>query len=455
VVADGAAAVPVQDTDAEGVVLAAVLIDGANALALVQDVLTEADFYSDANRLIWRAALALDEADEPIDVGTVANRLRASSDLAKAGGVPYLAQLTDATPAVMNVEAHARIVADKARQRRVTEVAHKVATEGYQHREDVTAWAQAAAQEITDIAIAGAEKDPTETFAELTPRVLDQMIKRSRGELSSRAVATGWHLYDDVMGGGYERGNVHIVAGRPGMGKSSFLVGTALNMAAAGTGVLIFSVEMPKEQIMQRAIAVESGVEIRKVRKSRMRREEWDAVTEATKRLNALPVSICYRAGARVSDIAGAIIREQRRLAAPLGLVVVDYMQLLDDEQAGESRATALARVSRRLVWLAGRYDVPLLVAAQLNRAVESRANANKRPGLADLRESGAIEQDAYSVSFLYRDDYYNKDSDWKGTAEVIVAKNRDAPTGMARLRWVGGCTRFENLDGEQQEELY
>lgn len=457
--ADGSGTrIPAQNLDAEASVLSTVLLDGADALAQVREVLGDADWYSDSNRQIWGAAVALEAEGRPIDVVTIAERLRNEGRLAQVGGTPYLALLQDAIPSVANLEAHARIIATKARQRAVTKLGHELAAEGYEHRDDVDSWAQTAAQKLTDIAVGGQERDPAESFDALIPRVMQNLTARARGDASPRTVATGWKRYDYLLGGGYERGQVHIVAGRPGMGKTSFLMCAALHVASKGLGAIFVSAEMPKEQLAQRALAIESGVSVSRIRRARMAREEWDAVAAAANRLRKMPIVLRYRAGARVSDVSSCLLRESRKLGVPIGLGLVDYIQLLDDEREhGQSRESALSRVSQRLCWTAGRYDVPLMVGAQINRSVESRANANKRPGLADLRESGSLEQDAYSVTFLYRDEYYNEDSEWKGTAEAIIAKNRDGETGYARLAFLKTCTRFADIAGEDdpQEELY
>lgn len=453
--------VPAQNLDAEASVLSMVLLDGATALALVRDIVAEADWYSDANRAIWRAAVAIEAEGRPIDVVTVSERLRATGDFQRVGA-PYLAQILDATPAVANVEAHARIVADKARQRAVVELCRRVAAEGYENREDVDTWVQDAATALTNVAIHGRDSDPAESFVDLVPRVTDLIIARSRGEAPLRTQSTGWVHYDRVLGGGWEIGQNHIVAGRPGMGKTAKLMGAALNVAKQGDGVVFISAEMPKEQLVQRALASEASVDLKKVKAGRMTRAEWDALVAASDVLRRLPISLKYKPAARVGDIGATLLREERKLRAQfgvkkIGLGIVDYMQLLDDEKQGnESREAALSRVSKGLTWIAQRHDIPLLTAAQINRAVESRANANARPRLSDLRESGSIEQDAFSVTFLYRDEYYNKDSEWKGTAEFIVAKNRDGATGTCRLGFVDYCARFTSLkDDDRQEELY
>lgn len=454
--------IPAQNLDAEASVLSTVLLDGAAGLALVRDIVAEADWYSDANRSIWRAAVALEGEGKPIDLVTVAERLRATGDYGRTGGVSYLAQLTEGTPAVANLEAHARIIADKARQRSVVELCRRMAVEGYEDREDVDTWVQDAATALTNVAIGGRDRDPAESFDELVPRVTDTIIARSRGEAPTRTQSTGWAAYDRVLGGGWEIGQGHIVAGRPGMGKTAKLMGAALNVAKQGLGVVFVSAEMPKEQLVQRALACEASVDLRKLKAGRMTRAEWDAVAAASQSLRRLPISLKYKPAARVGDVGACLLREERKLRTKfgverIGLGIVDYIQLLDDErQPGVSRENALADVSRKLTWLAGRHDIPLLIAAQINRAVESRANANARPRLSDLRESGAIEQDAFTVTFLYRDEYYNKDSEWAGTAEFIVAKNRDGATGTCRLGFVDYCARFTSLkDDDRQEELY
>lgn len=441
--------VPPQSLDAEASVLAACIDDPDKAaLDAVRPLLTRLDFYADANRHIWDAIVALDTENQPIDVVTVKNRLRAEKRLEQVGGTEYLIQIAQATPATAHLEAHAKIVADKARQRRMVARCQEIAAEGYAEIQDVRTWALSAAQAVTDIASeVGRENDPAERFDELLPQVVSEITEHQRIGKSPSAVSTGYARLDAIFAGGWERSQMHVVGGRPGMGKTSAVTCASLNVAAQGLGVVFISAEMPKSQLVKRALAVESFIDVQRIMSGRVERQEWASLSAAAARLQKLPISIKFCPGATVAEIRATIRKEARRLPQ-LGLIVVDYLQILNGERRdNDTRESEVSNLSRRLVWLAQEFRAPLLAVSQLNRGVESRANANKRPTLSDLRESGAIEQDAYSVSLLYRDEYYNKGSEWAGTLEWIVAKQRNGPTDTVRLAFRSGSTAVANLE--------
>lgn len=451
--------VPPSNLDAEGAVLSACLLDDTKtALDLARGVLgIGADFYADANRRIWEAMLHLDGEGKPIDSVLVAQRLRETNRLAQIGGTPYLAQLSDATPAVAHVEAHARIIADLGRQRRMIAACQRLAAEGYEPIEDIRKWALDGAQHVCDLASEGASADPPETFDELVPALLTETRKRAEHGVLVAGVDTGWVRYTKLLGG-WARGKEHIIAARPGMGKTAFILGAGLNVAEQGLGFIFASAEMTKQELVVRALAVAANVNSRKIAAGRLTREEWAAVTTAAERLRKLPISLAYCPGAKVSDIRGIFRSERQKLIGlgrckEIGLGGVDYIQILNGQrQKGDSRETEVAGISRDIAWLAAEFHIPILAASQLSRECEKRPN--KRPTLADLRESGAIEQDAFSVTGLYRDEYYNKAASWAGTIEAIVLKCRDGETGMARLAFVAESTRIADLADDQQEEL-
>lgn len=450
--ADGGATrgrVPPSDLDAEAAVLSAAILN-RGAFDEAREIVRESDFYADANARIWAVVLELDAAGQPVDAVTIAKVLRERKQLQGVGGTPYLAQITDATPAVAHVAAHARIVADKARQRRLVELAQRLATEGYGDVGDVTTWAQDAAQQVADVAADGAAKDPAETFAELVPRRFEAIQHRAQHGRGIGGIDTGWGDFTQLIGG-WTRGKTHVVGGRPGMGKTAFVLGAALNVARQGLGVVVCSAEMTKEELVDRALGVEGRVNTRHIASGRLSREEWDRLVMARQTLTKLPLSLRHASSATVGFIRSTVRAEQRRLGRQLGLVVVDYLQLLDGErERGETREAEVARVCKRLTWMAAEFDAPLLLVSQLNRGLESRNNKSKRPTMADLRESGAIEQDAYTITLLYRDEYYNKGSQAAGTVEAIVAKNRNGDPGKAWLKFTAEYTRIDSLSPEQ-----
>lgn len=455
--ADGAARVPPHNLDAEAAVLSAVMLDPTkDALDRARAILGSGEhFYADMNRHVWEAILDVDQGGGALDIVTVKERLAATGKIA-AVGTDYILRLVDATPAVAHVEAHARIIVEKARQRRMVALAQRIAVEGYGNVDDVRAWSLDAAQAVADVASLGSrDDDPAERFDALVPRVIHEIDERARNGGSSNGIQTGWLRLNDVLGGGWERSQMHVIGGRPGMGKTSAVLCACLNVARQGLGVIFISAEMPKEQLAKRALAVESHTDVQAVMSGRLNATQWAAVTAGAARLAKLPLTIKFCPGAKIAEIRGTVRKEARRLPE-LGLVVVDYLQILDGERReGDSRESEVSNLSKRLVWMAQEFRVPVLAVSQLNRSVESRNNTNKRPSLSDLRESGAIEQDAYSVSLLYRDEYYNKGSEWAGVLEWIVAKQRNGPTGTVKLAFVAGSTMVANLAEDEQREFF
>jgi replicative DNA helicase len=289
------------------------------------------------------------------------------------------------------------------------------------------------------------------------PRVIEETENRRKHGVIASGIDTGFRDLTEMIGG-WKTGKLHVVGGRPGMGKSSFLLGTALRVAQQGYPVLFASAEMTKEELTQRALAVTANLNVRGIESGKFAEEnnEWSELTDAQAELATLPLTIHYKPGMTVSEIRGVLRATQRNMGRKLGLVVVDYLQILDGKRGkGEQREAEVARLSKELTWLAGESDVAIIGASQLNRSVESRANKSKRPTMSDLRESGAIEQDAYTVTLLYRDEYYDKASEDRGIVEAIVSKNRGGPTGTVKLAFISESTRIDNLQEEPQRGLW
>jgi replicative DNA helicase len=442
-VADGNTLVPAHDLAAETSVLSAVLID-PEALDVVRDIVRPEDFYASANGRIYATALALDADGQPVDLVTVADRLRSDGRLTEIGGAPYLAGIVNDVPSTAYLEAHARIVAEKGKQRSVVALCQRLTAEGYRDLPDVTEWAQGGAQALADVAASGQDQDPPEHLSEIVPRVTRDLTAAAKTGLRPDGVSTGLAAFDRFTLG-LERGKMHVLGGRPGMGKTVFTMQLALNVAAAGQGVVFVSAEMDKEELTQRALSNESRVPIGNILSGRVRREEWSDLSTAARDLSQFPLVVAHRPGGTIGQIRTAVRESKRKLGKRLGMVVVDYLQTLNGErERGETREGEVARLSRRLMWMAAEFDVALLAVSQLNRGVEARSNQNKRPSLSDLRESGAIEQDAYSVTLLYRDEYYNPGTN-PGELEAIVAKMRGGKKGTVRLLFRGDITRVED----------
>lgn len=451
--------VPPSDLDAESAVLSALLLRPKECLDDVRPVLHPQHFYADANRRVYEAILELDNEGRAIDIVMVAGRLRDQGRLDQIGGSPYLAQLSDATPAVSNVLEHAKVIVEKARIRQVITACQRFAAEGYNDVGDPQEWAQHVAQVIADIAAMGDETEPPEMLSDIVPREVEAMRERAALKIELSGVDTRLTSINKLTNGLVVR-KAHVVAGRPGMGKTSYALQLGLNVAEQGLGFFIGSAEMEKKELVEKLVSMVARVDLPKVKSGIMHRDEWARVTEASQHLATLPIVLFYQPVMTIAVFRGAMRKAERWFAArgvKMGLGAADYIQLFDGKeliQKGDQREAEVSAIMRRLVWMAGEFRVPMLALSQLNRSVESRSNQNKRPNLSDLRESGAIEQDAYTVTLLYRDEYYHKDSPDKGVAEAELAKNRSGPTGRAYLKFTGEYGRFDNL-GSSDDDRY
>lgn len=450
---------PVCDLDCEAAVISSVLLD-PGLLDEVRDVVAAEDYYSDANRRIYSTIEELDAEGTPLDVATVASRLRTRGDLGSIGGAAYLAQLADATPATAHVAAHARVVAYKARQRRIVAVCQAQAAAGRGDVGEVDAWAGEVERAIYEAAGARREPDPAVSADELMRECLDDLGERSRTGRQLVGIETGWTDLDRTLGG-WEDGVGYVIAGRPGMGKSAVMLQACRNVAARGKLGVFVSLEMPKLQLGQRLLAAEARVDLHRLRAADFRGGEWAQVTDAAERIRTLPLVICDRAGATPPAIRAIVRRElskarRARADIELGLVAIDYVQLVaTDYRKGENREQVVTRIAADLLRrFPSEFGCPWLVGSQLNRSVESRSRGDRRPQLADLRESGALEQDAYAVIFLYRDEMYNDDSPDKGIVEAIIAKHRNGRTGKVMLKFTAEYTRIDNLAHDEYTDM-
>lgn len=443
---------PPQDLDAEAAVLSAVLLS-RDAFDQVADTLKAEHFYAEAHRRIFEAACDLIANGKPADLRTVASWLRDRGRLDQIGGAAYLGQISDAVPAVANVSAYAQIVRDKARIRSVVTVCQRIAADGYGQIEDAQSFVDKAEQSLYEIAH---EQAPT-TMVALGEAA--RIAFRTIGEAATRGKAitglpTGLERLDSLTAG-LHPGELTIVAARPGMGKSSLAMDLALNVASASeepASVAFFSLEMPKEQLAMRAACAWGRVDVSKLRQHhRLTERDWADITRAMADITKLPIAIDDTAGLSLLELRAKTRRAAADFARenkpPLGLVVIDYLQLMRGDPSAKSREQEVAGVSRGLKQLAKELGVPVIALAQLNRNVEARGKNDKRPQLSDLRESGAIEQDADNVLFIHRDDYYDREAETKGIAELIVAKQRNGATGIAKVKWLAHCTSFRDLE--------
>jgi replicative DNA helicase len=434
--------VPPQNLEAEQSILGGILLDN-QALNTVLEILVQADFYSDAHRKIFASIVELNNRNEPADLITLSNIMKGQKKLDQVGGVSYLASLVDNVGSAANISYYARIVKEKSILRNMIGVATEIINNSYDVGTDVDQILDQAEHAIFEIS----ENKIRPSFSPIREVIKDsfQTIERlyANKELIT-GVATGFDKLDDITSG-LQKSDLIIVAGRPSMGKTAFALNIA-QYAALETGVpvAIFSLEMAKEQLVMRMLAAEARVDSQRLRKGFLGETDWPKLTEAAGRLSDAPIYIDDTPAITVIEMKA----KARRLKAEngLGLVVLDYLQLMRGSAYRDSREQEISEISRSLKALAKEISVPVIALSQLNRKVEDRTN--RRPMMADLRESGAIEQDADVIAFIYRDEVYNKSEDntEKGMAEIIIGKQRNGPTGIVKLAFQEKYTRFENL---------
>ena len=432
--------VPPQSLDAEESVLGGVLLDSA-ALDRVIEVMGVDDFYREAHKKIFRAMLALSEKSEPIDLITLSDTLKARGELQEIGGATYLAELADKVPSAANIGHYARIVREKAVLRSLITVSNEIASRCYNGEEDIEQFLDEAERLIFDVS----EKRVRPAFFKMGEMIMDTIktVERlyERKELVT-GVPTGF-LDLDRLTAGLQPSDLVIVAARPSMGKTAFVLNIAQYIALhANTAVGIFSLEMSKEQLVMRMLCSEARVDNAKVRAGYLGERDFPRLAMAAGRLAEAPIFIDDTPAQNVLELRAKARRLKRE--ANLGVVVIDYLQLMRGLTSQENRTQELSEISRSLKSLAKELNVPVIALSQLNRQVEQRAD--RRPMMSDIRESGAIEQDADLIMFIYRDEVYKTDSQDEGIAEIIIGKQRNGPTGTIRLAFRREYTRFDNL---------
>ncbi|MGB9803211.1 replicative DNA helicase [Desulfofundulus sp.] len=435
---------PPQNIDAEQSVLGALFLD-REAIPRVARLLKPEDFYLEAHRKIYEAILALEEAGEPVDLLTVTNYLQEKKLLELIGGVTYVASLVNVVPTAANVEYYARIVEEKAILRQLIEVAERIAGLGYEGSDDVERLMDEAERMILELAA----RRSTGLFLsvkEILQQIFEYIEERYRNKGTVSGIASGFTDLDRLLCG-FQPGDLIIIAGRPAMGKTSLGLTIAHQVALQHqVPVAVFSLEMSRAQLVQRMLCAEAMVDQQKVRTGYLSEEDWARLTRAAARLARAPLYIDDTAILSPRQLRA----KARRLQAEkgLGLILVDYLQLMQGSRRAENRQQEIAEISRSLKGVAKDLNVPVLALAQLSRSVEQRQD--KRPIMSDLRESGSLEQDADVVMFIYRDEYYRPDTEKRGIAEIIVAKQRNGPTGLVELAFLKEFTRFMNLAKEE-----
>lgn len=434
---------PPQSVEMEQSVLGAILQDN-HALVRVLEILQERDFYQDAHRWIFQTMIDLFQDNVPIDVLTVTERLRKKGRFEAAGGAAYLVDLVEMVPTAAHVLHHAQVVREKAVLRALIQTATTIVTESYEDAEDVDTLLDRAEQAIFEIG----QRKTTAGFVHINSilkgsfRRLEQLYERK--ELVT-GIATGFTKFDSSTAG-LQPSDLIIIAGRPGMGKTAFCLNIAEHVGVhIRRPVAIFSLEMSKEQLVIRFLCSHAKVDSSKLRTGFLSREDWPILTRSAGVLSEAPIYIDDTPAQSALDIRAKARRLQVE-QGDLALVIVDYLQLMQTRGRTESRQQEISGITRSLKALAKELNVPVIALSQLSRAVEQRKPP--KPQLSDLRESGAIEQDADVVGLIYRDEVYNpEESTEKGIAEINIAKQRNGPTGVVRLLFRGEYTRFDNLD--------
>jgi replicative DNA helicase len=434
--------------EAERAVLGAILL-GPEAIHLVMESLEPADFYREPHRLIYEAMLELQELRGSLDLMLVTDRLREQGALKKAGGIEYLAKLAHSVPVSANLPAHVRLVKAKAVMRSVIGAATQIVEKGLDGKQD---WEQLLAEAESSL-LTLSERKSERSYAsmeEILTEGLGALEKIFDGSGQVAGVSTGFVDLDEITTG-FHPSDLVIIAGRPAMGKTAFGISICVNVAMRGEAVLIFSLEMSRVQLGLRILCAEAQMSSQELRQGKIRRAQWPVLIDAANRLSQLPIFIDDTPGLNARELRSKARRFARERS--LKLLLVDYLQLMSDPGSRESRQVEISAISRGLKLVAKELNVPVVALSQLSRSVESRTD--KRPVLSDLRESGAIEQDADLVAFLFREEYYELlkgkhideiAPDIRGVSEVIIGKQRNGPTGTVRLAFLEQFARFENL---------
>ncbi len=444
--------IPPQSIEAEQSVLGGLMLDN-RCLDQIADKVNEKDFYRREHRLIYRAICSLCEENSPADVITVSEQLQHQGELEGAGGLAYLGALAKNTPSTANVSAYADIVRERSIMRQLLHVASEITGSVYEPEgRNTIELLDHAERNILAISDEGSRRrGGFQPLTKLLSLAVDRIDKLYHSDSPLSGIPTGFSDLDQLTSG-LQESDLIIVAGRPSMGKTSLAMNIAESVAVGQkTPVAIFSMEMQGEQLAMRMLSSMSRINTHRIRTGQLIDEDWPRVTSTMSLLSQAPIFIDDSPGLTPLELRSRARRLKREHG--LGLILVDYLQMMEAYESHENRATEISHITRALKNLAKELNIPLIAMSQLNRSLEQRPN--KRPVMSDLRESGSIEQDADVILFIYRDEVYNEDSVDKGTAEIIIGKQRNGPLGTVRLTFLGQYTKFENYTSADFDEAF
>ena len=436
--------VPPHNNEAEQSVIGAIFLEPL-ALITAAEVLTPEDFYRVAHQKIFDTMLMLSDKGQAIDVVTVTEELAAKKELEDVGGISYLTEIANAVPTAANIVHYANIVEEKALLRRLIRVATTIVEDGYTREDEVEALLSEAEKNMMEVSNrknAGDFKHIKDVLVQTYDNI--ELLHTQKGDVTG--ISSGFTDLDKLTAG-FQRNDLIIVAARPSVGKTAFALNVAQNAATSGENVAIFSLEMGADQLVMRMLCAEGNIDAQIMRTGALQTEDWRKLTMAMGSLSNAGIYIDDSSGIRVNEIRSKC----RRLKQEHGLdmVIIDYMQLIQGSgKPGENRQQEVSEISRSLKGLARELEIPVIALSQLSRGVEQRQD--KRPMMSDLRESGSIEQDADIVSFLYREDYYDKETENENMIEIIIAKQRNGPTGTVTLAFAKEYNKFVNVDWSQ-----
>ena len=434
--------IPPQNIEAEQAVLGAIFLE-PSSITVASEILEPEDFYRSAHEKIFYHMLKLNDSGEAVDLITVTEQLQASKQLEDIGGVSYLSELAASVPTAANIDYYAKIVAEKSLLRRLIKTATSIAQDGYSREDEVDELLTEAEKKIMEVS----QRNNSGTFQDIKDvlvKTYDQIevLHNRKGDITG--IPTGFAELDR-MTAGFQKNDLIIVAARPSVGKTAFALNIAQNVATkTSENVAIFSLEMGAEQLVMRMLCAEGNIDAQRLRTGSLTDEDWRKLTMAMGSLSRAGIYIDDTPGIRINEIRAKCRRLKQEHG--LGMILIDYLQLIQGSaNSKENRQQEVSEISRSLKGLARELQVPVIALSQLSRGVEQRQD--KRPMMSDIRESGSIEQDADIVAFLYRDDYYDKESENKNIIEIIIAKQRNGPVGTVQLAFVKEYNKFVNLE--------